>query len=109
MGSGTSKQKLGARVMDALKRLEAATQMQTERMKQLENAAPETQEVIVQSIADSFARCAPFSDSLLLVAFAANAEETKRVLTKACKKVLSAPIDKAQFAWFEVCASAIAR
>ena len=102
MGTGTSKQMLGERVMGARKKLESDEEMQAERLKQLSSAAPETQEVIVQSIADSFKRCSPFSDSLLLVAFAANPEEVKRVLTKACKKVLSAPIDKREYEWFKV-------
>ena len=102
MGTGTSKQKLGERVMAALKKLDADKQMQAERLKQLESAAPETQEVIVQSITDSFERCSPFSDSLLLVAFAANPEEVKRVLNKSCKKVLSAPIDRSEYDWFKV-------
>ena len=102
MGTSTSKQKLGERVMGALKKFEADTQMQTQRLKQLESASPETKDVIIQSITDSFEGCAAFSDSLLLVAFAANPEEVKRVLTKSCKKVLSAPIDKAEYEWFKV-------
>ena len=102
MGSGISKQQLGERVLAARKKLEADRQMQVERAKQLQSVAPETLEVIVQSITDSFERCSPFSDSLLLVAFAANPEEVKRVLNKSCKKVLSSPIDRNEYDWFKV-------
>ena len=56
--------------------------------------------MIVQNISDSLARCAPFSESLLLVAFEANKEEVQHVLSKAVKQVLSAPINKADYAWF---------
>ena len=101
MGAGTSKQKLGERVVNARKKLEADAKMQEERTKQIHETSPETLEVMVQSIADSFARCAPFSEPLLLVAFEANPEEVERIVAKACKKVLSAPIRKAEFRWFQ--------
>ena len=77
--------------------------MQAARTEQVGAASKETLEVIVRSITDSFARCSPFSESLLLVAFKANPEEVQRVLTKSCKKVLSAPIRKDEYEWFLVC------
>ena len=103
MGAGTSsQQRLGARVMGGRKKLEADKAMQAARVAQLQAACPETLEVVVRSVADSFLRCAPFSDSLLLVAFAANPEETQRILSKSCKKVLGSPIRKADYDWFKV-------
>ena len=54
--------------------------MASKRVEQLKPASPETLEVVVQSIADAFERCSPFSDLTLLVAFAANSEETQRIL-----------------------------
>ena len=77
--------------------------MQAERAKQLGSAAPETLEVVVQSIADAMQRCSPFSESTLLVAFAANPEETQRILQKAVKQVLSAPVSADEYAWFMRC------
>ena len=55
---------------------------------------------MVQSIERSLETCSPFSESTLLVAFEANPEEVERMLRKSCKKVLSAPIDKDEYAWF---------
>ena len=76
--------------------------MQALRAARLEATSPETLEVMVRSITDSFERCSPFSEPTLLVAFEANPEETQRILVKSCKKVLSAPIDKAEYEWFRV-------
>ena len=42
------------------------------------------------------------SETLLLVAFEANPEEVQRVVNKACKKVMSAPIVKTEYEWFKV-------
>ena len=103
MGAGASKQRLGERVRDAQSKLAADTKMQLKRVEQIKAESPETLEIIVQSIADAFERCSPFSDSLLLVAFAANPEETQRILSKSCKKVLGSPIRKADYDWFKVC------
>ena len=102
MGAGISKERLGERVLAARKKLEADLKMQAERTEQVRAASPETLEVIVSSIADAFERCSPFSDATLLVAFAANPEEVQRIMTKSCKKVLSAPIRKEEFEWFKV-------
>ena len=102
MGSGISKQSLGERVVAAQKKLEADRKLQTARHDQVHTASPETLEVFVQSIADSFERCSPFSDPTLLVAFKANPEEVLRILQKSCKKVLSAPIRKDEYDWFQV-------
>ena len=97
MGSGTSKQKLGERVMNARKKLEADLAMQTARAERLTATSPETLNSMVQSITASFERCAAFSEPMLLVAFAANPEEVQRVLSKSCKKVLSAPIRRDEY------------
>ena len=100
MGTGTSAQKLGERVMDARQKLQADKKLQAARAEQLKSASPETLDVIVHNISDAFARCSPFSEALLLVAFEANKEEVQRVLSKAVKQVLSAPINKDEYAWF---------
>ena len=101
MGAGSSsKQHLGDRVLAAQKQLASDEKMACERVEQLKSASPETLDVAVQSLADSFKRCSPFPDSLLLVAFAANPEETQRILQKAVKQVLSAPVRKEQYEWF---------
>ena len=100
--SSTTRQKLGERVLDARSKLAAARQLQSVRLRQLEQSK-ETLDALVQSISDSFLRCAPFSESALLVAFAANLEEVQLVVTKASKQVLSAPIRSDEFAWFKQC------
>ena len=98
MGVGTSsQQRLGARVMGGRKKLESDKAMQAARVAELQAACPETLEVMGRSVGDSLLRRAPFSDSLLLVAFEANPEEVQRMLVKACKQVLSAPVDKAEY------------
>ena len=102
MGSGTSKQQLGARVLAAQKKLQSDLEMQPERTKQVESASLETLDVFVRSIADSFKRCSPFSDATLLVSFKANQEEVQRILQKSCKQLLSAPIRKDEYEWFTV-------
>ena len=102
MGAGASKQQLGERVQRACKKLEADLAMQVARTEQVRGASPDTLEVMVNSIADAFERCSPFSDATLLVAFKANPEEVQRVMTKSCKKVLSAPIRADEFEWFKV-------
>ena len=102
MGTGTSRQKLGERVKDARATLVSDKAMQAARTKLIRDSSPETLDVFVQSIADSFERCSPFSDPTLLVAFKANPEEVQRVMTKSCKKVLSAPIRADEFEWFKV-------
>ena len=91
--------------MGARKKLEAAMKMQAERTEKLKAVSPETLDVMVQSVANSFERCASFSDATLLVAFRANPVEVERVLTKSVKKVMSAPIRKHEFEWFLVCVS----
>ena len=100
MGAGSSKQKLGERVLAARQRLATITKQQAERTARINEASPETLDVIVRTIADSFERCSPFSEATLLVAFQANPEETQRILSKSCKKVLSAPIKKDEYEWF---------
>ena len=103
MGAGAStKQRLGERVLAAIKKLESDKKMQAERTQQLHAASKETLDAIVRSITDSFERCAPFSEPTLLVAFKANPVEVQRVLSKSCKKVLSAPIRKDEYLWFKV-------
>ena len=99
MGSGTSKQ-LGERVVNARKKLEADLAMLAERAARLVATSPETLDAMVQSITASFERCVPFSEPMLLVAFEANPEEVQRVLSKSCKKVLSAPIQQEEYEWF---------
>ena len=101
MGAGTSKQRLGERVVGARRHLESASKMQQQRTERIQSVCPETLDVIVRNVADSFERCSPFSEALLLVAFQANPEEVLRVVTKSCKKVLSAPIRKEEFEWFK--------
>ena len=98
--SSTTRQKLGERVLDARSKLAAAKKLQEIRLQQLQQSK-ETLDAVVQSIADSFLRCAPFSESALVVAFAANPEEVQRIVTKACKQVLSAPIRSTEYAWFK--------
>ena len=100
MGSGSSKQRLGERVLDARKKLAADRKLQSARAALLKSASPETLETIVQSMAAAFKTYSPFSEPALLVAFEANPEETQRILTKACKQVLSAPIIREQYEWF---------
>ncbi len=58
-------------------------------------------EVIIQSISDSFKGCSPFLEPTLLVAFHAKPEKVKNIVIRACKKVLSAPIIKAEHEWFK--------
>ena len=101
MGAGSSsKQQLGERASATQKQLASDEQSARERVAQLKATSPETLDVAVQSVVSALERCSPFSDSLLQLAFAANAEETKRALSKACKKVLSAPIGKDEYEWF---------
>ena len=102
MGVGISKQRLGERVLAARKKLEADRKMQAARAALIMSSSPQTLDVMVQSIAEAFKTCSPFSEPTLLVAFEANPEEVQRVLTKACKQVLSAPIDKEEYAWVKV-------
>ena len=101
MGAGSSKQRLGGRVETAIKKLEAVKKIQSERTARIKAASPETLEVIVRNITDSFERCSPFSEALLMVAVEANPEEILRVVSKSVKKVLSAPVAKDEYAWFE--------
>ena len=108
MGSGTSKQQLGARVLAAQKKLKADLEMQEARTAHVESASLETLDVFVRSIADSFKLCSPFSDETLLVAFKANPEEVQRIHQKACKQLLSAPIRKDEYEWFLVCGFGVA-
>ena len=103
MGSGASHQRLGERVLTAQEKLASDMKIQAERAEKLKEASPETLEVMVQSVANSFERCSPFSDATLLVAFHANPVEVERVLTKSVKKVMSAPIRKDEYQWFMVC------
>ena len=102
MGSATSstRQQLGERALNARAKLEAAKNFQAERLRQLQ-ASTETQDSIVQTVGDSLKQCSPFSPALLLVAFAANPEEVQRMLTKCCKQVLSAPIRRSEYEWFQ--------
>ena len=78
MGSGTSKQRLGDRVLAAQKKLASDLAMQRARVKQIQATSPETLNIRVQSITTSFETCSPFSDSTLLVAFEANRGQTPK-------------------------------
>ena len=101
MGAGaSSQQRLGERALAASKKLAADKKVQAERTAPLKAASPETLDAVVSSIGFALVACSPFSEALLLVAFEANPEETQRMLQKACKKVLCAPINKAEYAWF---------
>ena len=93
----STRQKLGERVLAARAQLDAAKKMQRERLEQLDG---DTLDVIVRSVGESFKSYTAFSESLLLVAFAANPEEVQRMLQKAVKQVLSASIRKAEYDWF---------
>ncbi len=101
MGIGSSKERLSERIAAARQKLAADKQLQAALTQQIETASTETLHEIVQSVRDSIGRCAPFSERLLLVAFAANPEEIQRLLAKCCKQVLSAPIRKDEYAWFK--------
>lgn len=100
MGSASSKQRLGDRVLAARKKLLADTAMQKARYEQLLAASPETLDVLVRSIGAAFSTHSAFPEAALLVAFAANPEEVQRIISKCCKKLLSAPIAPAEYEWF---------
>ena len=100
MGTNSSKQKLGERVLDARKELAAVKKVQSERTQRIESASRETLDLMVNSIERAFGSCSPFSEQMLLVAFEADPEQVQRILSKSCKKVLSAPIVKAEWDWF---------
>ena len=87
MGAGGSSQRMGERVMGARKKLESDLQLQKARTEQIRAASRDTLDVMVQSIADAFERCAPFSEQTLLVAFEANREEVQRIVAKAVKNI----------------------
>ena len=89
-------------MLGAQKKLEADIAMQAARTEQCRAASPETLEVMVNSIAEAFQRCSPFSEATLLVAFKANPEEVQRIMTKSVKQLLSAPIKTDEFEWFKV-------
>ena len=78
MGTGTSRQKLGERVQNARAKLAAAKELAVKRLKQLKQTSPESLELLVQSLSEAFKQRQPFSESLLMVAFAAAPEETER-------------------------------
>merc|ERR1711969_463714 len=100
MGSSSSKQRLGDRVLEARRKLMADTALQKKRYEQLLSASPETLDVLVRSIGAAFSTHSAFPEAALLVAFAANPEEVQRIMSKCCKKLLSAPIAPAEYEWF---------
>ena len=101
MGAGASKQRLGERVLVARRKLEQALKMQSERAASLEAGSPQTAEVIVESVRQSFKTRSAFLEPALLLAFHAEPVEVARIVLSACKKVLSAPIVAKDFAWFK--------
>ncbi len=100
MGATDSKQKLGERVLAARKKLADDQKIQSEKVTDIESKAPETINVIMKSIAESFKSCSPFLESILLVAWKINPEECSKIILHACKRVLNAPINKDEYEWF---------
>ncbi len=100
MGTTDSKQKLGERVMAARKKLQDDIKIQCERVKDIESTSPQTIKVIINSVAESFSTCSPFLESILLVAWQLNPEECSKIIIDSCKRVLNAPISKAEYEWF---------
>eukprot|EP01084_Bolivina_argentea_P284845 488291_1 len=101
MGATDSKQRLGEKVVAARKKLEEHKQMQLDRLKFFESKSPETVKVMIESIAQSFKTCSPFLEHTLLIAWQSNPKECRQIILQSCKKVLSAPIIKDEYQWFQ--------
>eukprot|EP01084_Bolivina_argentea_P113080 201623_1 len=100
MGNTDSRQKLGERVITARRKLDEDTKMQVERYEYFKSKAPESMEVMIESIDEAFKSCSPFLEPALLVAWQSNPERCQDIILKACNKVLKAPIIKPEYQWF---------
>ena len=101
MGAGSSKQTLGERVSAGRRKLEHELTLQSERVHAMQSISPETMAVSVQNIEECFSLCSPFLEGTLLAAFGANPERVEKAVLKSTKKVLSAPISKDEWQWFQ--------
>eukprot|EP01084_Bolivina_argentea_P197006 337679_1 len=101
MGTTDSKQKLGERVIAARRKLDEDIKLQSSRSRDLQTKSPQTMKAIIKSIAESFKSCSPFLEPTLLIAWQADPEQCKNIIINSCKKVLSAPIIREEYEWFQ--------
>eukprot|EP00485_Elphidium_margaritaceum_P019464 CAMPEP_0202726786 /NCGR_PEP_ID=MMETSP1385-20130828/184789_1 /ASSEMBLY_ACC=CAM_ASM_000861 /TAXON_ID=933848 /ORGANISM="Elphidium margaritaceum" /LENGTH=764 /DNA_ID=CAMNT_0049393013 /DNA_START=111 /DNA_END=2406 /DNA_ORIENTATION=- len=100
MGTIESTEKLGQRVVIAKGKLEKDVENATHRLKWLQQHSPQTLATMIKSVSDSFETCSPFLESTLLIAWMVDAQQVKEIVLNACRKVLRAPIDEAEYRWF---------
>eukprot|EP00485_Elphidium_margaritaceum_P001827 CAMPEP_0202695166 /NCGR_PEP_ID=MMETSP1385-20130828/8824_1 /ASSEMBLY_ACC=CAM_ASM_000861 /TAXON_ID=933848 /ORGANISM="Elphidium margaritaceum" /LENGTH=722 /DNA_ID=CAMNT_0049351141 /DNA_START=68 /DNA_END=2236 /DNA_ORIENTATION=+ len=101
MGAIETAQKLSERVMAGKAKLDADIKRDYARYQYLKRHSKKTLNAMLESVAASFETCSAFSESTLLIAYMYDPEKCSEIILRACRKVLTAPINKHEFAWFE--------
>eukprot|EP01084_Bolivina_argentea_P227971 385111_1 len=101
MGNTDSTQKLGERVIIAKRKLKQNQEIQSERYDYLRVNCPAILADTMESIKASFKSYSPYLEATLLLAWMHDSETCKKIVLDSCRKVLSAPINKTEFAWFK--------
>ncbi len=100
MGNTDSTQKLGERVLVAKRKLAQNKAIQSQRYAYLKQNCPDMLLAAMESTKASFESYSPFLEPTLLLAWIYDEERCQNIVLKTCRKVLSAPINKAEYSWF---------
>eukprot|EP01084_Bolivina_argentea_P303682 524365_1 len=100
MGNTDSTQKLGERVLVAKRKLQQNKQIQAQRYEYLKANCPQMLSEAMESVKASFESYSPFLEPNSLLAWIYDEERCKTIVLKACRKVLSSPINKSEYLWF---------
>eukprot|EP01084_Bolivina_argentea_P053035 97367_1 len=101
MGNTDSKQKLGEKVTAARKKLQEDSKIYSERSDIIKTKSTKLSQYMIQSIEKTFKHCAPFLEPTLLTAWYSNPTECEKIIINTCRKVLTAPIIKQEYNWFQ--------
>ena len=98
MGAGSSKQRMGERVLAGRSKYKEAVSVLDERVSLMSS---ETLLFAVDGIMESLSLCSPFLEGTLLVAFKAETKKIEDRILRTTEKVLTAPIVKEEWEWFK--------
>ena len=101
MGLGTSKDKVGQLVKTGKDRRNHESKLMEERYDLMMKTAPGMLDFTLKSILECLESCAPFNESDLMLAFKRDPVRVQKCLWKMTEKVLSEPIDGAEWEWFK--------
>eukprot|EP01084_Bolivina_argentea_P012892 24147_1 len=100
MGNTETKERLGARVVIARKKLENDEKSVLGQLEYMKSRSPEFLSYIIENIRIAFKNRSPFSQETLLLGWFTNNKKIEDIIISTCNKLLKQPINKKEFEWF---------